>query len=198
MGIFLLHNKQTNNSTMRKSLLLVAGATMLALSSCEKIKDLVKFKVGVKSQDVNFSVPAIPSAGEQEFGSGNIHVNVDSIIKTQNNKAGVDNIKSAEVTEVSVEILNPDEENNLGVVERIIVELSSDTRPEPVTIAAKSGNPDEYITSMSLPLAENVDLADYLKANNYTYKLKAKTRRGTTKELNCKATIKYDLVVGLD
>lgn len=181
---------------MKKSLLMVAVATM-GLVSCEKVKDMIKFNVGVQSQNIEFNVPILAAAGEQNLAAATVQLNIDSIIKAQNKEVGVDNIKSAKVTEVTLEILNPDNDNNLAIVEGAKVMLSSDTKTEPVTIAELENNPDEYKTTITIP-AKDVDLAEYLKSTNYSYTLWAKTRRGTTKELQCKATIKYDLQVGLE
>jgi hypothetical protein len=183
---------------MKKLLLLVAGATIMGLVSCDKVKDMIKFNVGVQSQNVDFAVPILTNAGEQTLASESVTVNIDSIIKTKNASAGVGNIKSAKVTEVILEVQDADGDNSLGIVESAKVMLSSDTKTEMVTIAELTGNPDEYKTAITIPANGDVDLADYLKANTYSYTLLVTTRRGTTKELHCKAIIKYDLVVGLD
>lgn len=169
---------------------------MLGLVSCEKVKDMIKFNVGVQSQNVGFNVPVIATAGERDLAAASIHLNIDSIIKAENKEVGVDNIKSAKVTEVTLEILNPDNDNNLAIVESAKVLLSSDTKTEQVVIAEMENNPDEYRTTVTIP-AKDVDLAEYLRSSNYSYTLWAKTRRGTTIELRCKATIKYDLQVGM-
>ena len=183
---------------MKKSLLLVTAAAIMGLASCDKVKDMIKFNVGVQSQKAEFTVPILTSAGEQSLAAASIHVNIDSIIKAENSSAGVGNIKSAKVTEVILEVQDADGDNNLAIVESAKVMLSSDTKTEMVTIAELTGNPDEYKTTITLPANANVDLADYLKASTYSYTLWVNTRRGTTKELHCKAIIKYDLVVGLE
>lgn len=183
---------------MKKLLLLAVSAAVVGFASCDKLKDMVKINVGVQSQNGEFKIDPIPGAGENELGAANVYVNVDSIIKTQNSSVGVGNIKSAKVTEVTLEILNPSADNNFAVVESAKVSLSSDTKTEVVTIAELTGNPDEYKTTINIPLNGEVDLADYMRGSSFTYKLWAKTRRGTTEVINCKATVKYDLVVGLD
>ena len=183
---------------MKKLLLLAVSAAIVGFASCDEIKDMVKINVGVHSQNGTFNIDKIPSASEMDLGAANVHLNIDSIIKTQNSSVGVGNIKSAKVTEVTLEILNPSAENNFAVVENARVSLASDTKTELVTIAEVTGNPDEYKTSMNIPLTGTVDLADYMRGSSFTYKLWAKTRRGTTEVINCKATVKYELVVGLE
>ncbi len=183
---------------MKKLLLLAVSAAIVGFASCDKIKDMVKINVGVQSQNGEFKIDPIPGAGENELGAADVYLNIDSIIKTENSSVGVGNIKSAKVTEVTLEILNPSAENNFAVVENAKVSLASDTKPEVVTIAEITGNPDEYKTSMNIPLTGSVDLADYMSGSTFTYKLSAKTRRGTTEVINCKATVKYELVVGLE
>jgi hypothetical protein len=183
---------------MRKSMMMVAGATVLMLASCEKIKDLAQINVGAQSQNVAFTISIVPGAGEQNLAAEAVQLNIDSLIKAQNSSVGVNNIKSARVTGVRIEILDADSVNNFAVVEACKVMLSSDTKPEKVTIAELNGNPDEYKTSIDIPLNGDVDLADYMKGNSFSYTLWAKTRRGTTKEVHCTATISYDLKVGLE
>jgi hypothetical protein len=182
---------------MRKLMLLVAGATMMGFASCDKLKEIAQISVGAQSKDIEFSIPIVPAAGEQDLASENVVLNIDSVIKANNSSVGVNNIKSAKVTGVHLEVLDADQENNLAVIEAAKVILSSDTKTEPTTIAELTGNPDEYKTSIDIPV-NDVDLAEYLKSNNYSYTLWAKTRRGTTKEVKCKATISYDLKVGLE
>lgn len=171
---------------------------MTGLVSCEKLKDLAQISVGAHSYDVEFAIPEITAAGEQNLASDKVALNIDSIIKANNSSVGVNNIKSAKVQSVHIEIIDADSINNFGVVESCKILLSSDTRPEAVTIAELSGNPDEFKTSIDVPVNGEVDLAEYLKANNYSYTLWAKTRRGTTKEVHCTASIGYDLKVGLE
>ena len=182
---------------MRKLILLVAGATVMGLTSCEKLKDMAQIEVGAHSRDIEFTIPVIAAAGEQNLASDNVVLNIDSIIKEYNSSVGVNNIKSAKVTAVHLEVLDPDQENNLAVIESARVMLSSDTKPDATTIAELTDNPDEYKTSIDIPV-KDVDLAEYVKSNNYSYTLWAKTRRGTTKEVKCKATISYDLRVGVE
>jgi hypothetical protein len=183
---------------MRKLFMLAVGTVMIGLVSCDKLKELAKINVGAQSQDVEFNIPVVSGAGEQNLAGANVYLNIDSIIKATNSSVGVNNIKSARVTAVSITVLEPDSANNFAVVEACKVLLSSDTKPEQVTIAEMNGNPDEYKTTVDIPLNSSVDLAEYVKGNSYSYTLWAKTRRGTTKEVKCKATISYDLTVGLE
>ena len=179
---------------MRK-LLLLAGIAALGFTSCEKVKDLAKIKLGAQSQDIEFVIPVMQQGGDQELAAANTQLNIDSVIKAYNSSFGVANIKSAKVKSVTFSVIDADQENNLAIVENCSVQLASDTKPEFVTIAEIIGNPDEYATSIEIPV-KDVDLATYLTSNNYSYKVLAKTRRGTTKELNCKASISYELEVG--
>lgn len=178
-------------------MLLAAGAAMMGLMSCDKLKNLAKINVGAQSADIDFSIPVTP-AGEQNLAEANVTLNIDSVIKAYNSSVGVNNIKSAKVIALTLEVLDADSANNLALVEAAKVILSSDTKPTPVTIGELTNNPDEYKTSIDIPLNGDVDLAEYLRSNNYTYTLWAKTRRGTTKEVHCKAVVKYDIVVGLE
>src|ERR1043165_6241134 len=100
-----------------KKVLLLAGIAALGITSCNKIKDLAKIKLGAQTQDIEFVIPVMQQGGEQQLAAANAQLNIDSVIKAYNSSFGVNNIKSAKVTGVTLTVLDADADNNLAIVE---------------------------------------------------------------------------------
>ena len=179
------------------TLFLALGLTsILSISSCDKIKDAVKVNLLMQTADVNFVIPAQP-VGTQQLSQFSVPLNVDSILKKKNSSLGLDNIKSVKVKTCTIVLLNGDGTNNFGALSAAKAEMSSSSNSTMVTIAELSSNPDATANSLNLPVNGNTELKGYFKGNTFTYRVSGTTRRATTKALECRATIQFDVEAGL-
>lgn len=170
-------------------------ATVVSFSSCDKIKDALKVDIVMQTADVSFSIPVQP-VGTQQLSQFSVYLNVDSIIKKKNSSLGIDNIKSVKMKSCTLVLLNAEGNNNFGALSAAKAELSSNSNSTLVTIAELSSNPDVAATSLTLPVT-TTELKGYFQGTNFTYRLTGTTRRATTKTLECRATIQFDVEAGL-
>ncbi len=185
---------------MKKRILLpltTALAALFLFASCDKVKDAIKINFDASSSDIRFTIPPIEESGEATLADNNVYLNIDSLIKSQSDEIGVENIKSVNIKECIITLENGDSINHFGIFESCKIELASDTKTELVTIAEINDNPETESFSMNMPIKSDVNLAEYFHAKNYTYKLIGKTRRGTTIELQCNVSATYNIVAGL-
>ncbi len=170
---------------------------VLALSSCNKLKDAAKVNIGLSSTKVDFTIPIITQTGPVQLAAFNEYVNVDSIIKANNASVAASNIQSVYITSCEITMLDGDAVNNFAVLESGKAELSSNTKPDMITVAEVTNNPDMLSYELDLPVNSSINLKEYFNATTFSYKLSGTARRTTTKEIHCTATIKYNLVAGL-
>lgn len=179
------------------SVFLVA-ALLLNIYSCDKIKDLAKVNFNMDNSDGEFTIPAIVTVGEASFGTDDIYMNLDSIIKAQNSKVGSNNIKEVKIKSCELTLSNGDSKNNFSALESCMLEMKSNVKPDFIKMAAVSNNPDVEAQTLNLPVESSLDLKDYfLSANQFTYRVSGKSRKTTDKDLNCKILVKYTIVAGL-
>jgi len=182
---------------MRRSIItaFIIG-TCVALSSCSKIIDGVGVNIGMQSSTVDFTIPVIATTDDTSFVAFNTHMDIDSIIRA-NSQFSANNIKSAKLKSVTVRFDNGDEINNFGALDNYKVFFASNNKPDMITVAENANNPDDHSQEISLPVNTGQELKDYFKSNEFSYIIKGRMRRQTTKELNCHAVIKYNVKVGL-
>ena len=175
---------------------LCALALSTVLFSCEKVKDAIKVNYSLTGAEATFYIDAQP-AGTQELSQFFVKLNIDSAIKANHSSFGVDNIKSAKIKSVVIEVLNGEGQNTLGALSACHLAFASDNKPTPLTLASLTNNPDVAATSLNIPVDGNQELKDYLRAKSFIYHVSGTTRRPTTKQLQCKAIVTYDLQLGL-
>lgn len=172
-------------------------AFAVCLSSCDKIKDLVKVNVPMQSADISFTIPAQPSAGTYTLAEFSASLNVDSLIKSENSSLGIENIQSVKITACTIALQNADTENHFGILSACRAELSTNNNSNLVTLAQVSNNPDTQSADLNLAVDSTLELKDYFSGTVFYYKISGTTRRPITKDLQAKATIKFDVQVGL-
>ncbi len=184
----------------RKNLLSVYAlclGSILALASCDKIKDAVKIDLGVTSSDITFTIPVLEQSGEATLATDQVYLNIDSIIKTYDENLSASNIKSAVIESCTITLIGGDSVDNLSVLESCKVQFSSDSKQETIIVAELPNNPDVESYTLEIPVNSNLDLAPYFKSKNFSYKLTGVSRRATSQKLECKATVSYHIVAGL-
>jgi len=170
---------------------------VVALSSCNKLKDVAKVNIGLNSKQVDFTIPVIDKTGQMDLAAFDVYVNVDSIIQANNLSVTANNIQSVKITSCDIVMNDGDAQNNFAVLQSGKAELASNTKTDMLTVAELTDNPDVQAYTLSLPVNSNVNLKDYFNATTFSYKLSGFARRTTSKEIHCTATIHYNLVAGL-
>lgn len=170
-------------------------AFAVSLSSCNKLKDLVKVNVPMQTADISFTIPAQSSAGTYTLAEFSASLNIDSLIKAENSSVGIKNIQSVKITSCTITLQNADTANHFGVLSTIKAELSTNNNSSLVTLAELSTNPDTQSSYLDLPVNSSLELKDYFSGTSFYYKISGTTRRPITKDLQAKATIKFDVEV---
>jgi hypothetical protein len=167
------------------------------ISSCDKIKDLVKATFNLKNESVTVSIPASGSVLTYS-NSETFSLNLDSIIKAQNSQLGIGNIKNFTVNSINLTIENPDSLNNFGNLSSCVISFYSNVKTTPITIASLASNPDVNVSTLNIPVSPGVDLMEYTRnASLLTYSLSGSLRRATTKELKVKVKADFSVTAGL-
>jgi hypothetical protein len=170
---------------------------LLFLTSCKKIKDVAQLSVPLTSNEVEFTLPQILTAGTLEIGELSLPINVDSIIKANNAEFALKNIKSVTANTCTLTMLDGDANNNFSAIKDCAIKFKSNINTNEIDLANVANNPDGVAYSLNVPVNSSIDLVDYFKTNSFTYKIIATTRKATSKPVRCKALFKFTLKVGL-
>ncbi|MCU7550543.1 hypothetical protein OCK74_15600 [Chitinophagaceae bacterium LB-8] len=178
---------------MRKTymfLALVSVVSAIAFSSCEKIKEKIFDSFSANGADYEFTIPIIANTNEATLSTTTVNFNVDSAIKA-NTKGffGVGILKQINPEEVTLNLLNANDLNNLANFESFKVQVTTPSNSTPTVIASMT-NPDTYAATTKLTVDNSKDLLDLLKASSITYKVIGKARRITTQPLKAQLIVK--------
>ena len=166
-------------------------------SSCNKIKEAVKATIGLKSADIEFTIPQITATGPATIANKDVYLNVDSIIKANNSKLNASNIRSVNIKSCTITMLDGDASNNFSALNACKVDFSSNVNTNFYTLAEITNNPDVEAYTLEIPVNATVNFKDYFNATTFSYKVSGDARKTTSKDIHCKATIEYDLEAGL-
>ncbi len=166
-------------------------------TSCNKIKEAVKADINLTYSDVEFTIPQITAAGPATLSSKDVYLNIDSIIKASNTKLSAGNIRSVTIKSCVVNMIDGDAANNFSALESCKVDFSSNVNTQLYSLAEITNNPDTEAYTLEIPVNSSINLKDYFNATTFSYTLAGNARKTTSKEIKCKATIKYTLEAGL-
>lgn len=169
----------------------------VSLFSCNKIKELAKINIELSSADIEFTIPKINATGPATLADKNVYLNVDSIIKANNAELGAKYIKSVTLKSCTITMVDGDANNNFSALESCKVDFSSNINGSKVKLAEITNNPDVESYELTFPLGGTVNLKDYFNATTFSYNITGSARKTTSKDINCKATIRYTLEAGL-
>lgn len=171
---------------------LIALFITLGLASCDKLKEKLFTAFITNSADMDFTVNVINTIDTRsDIGSMTTNMNIDSIIKAETGDAfSLKDIKSINIEECKLTVLNPDATNNFANFEEGWLVFNTNAGAAPIQIATGL-NPDVYSDTWYLPVDKTINLKDYLGGNTLAYIVAAKARRVTTKKLDCKMAIKF-------
>lgn len=169
-------------------------AITLTALSCTKIANLLTFRLGMQTKSFDFSIPVTTDTGTMAVGPVMTSFNVDSFVKANTaGQFGASNIKSVKLSSVVLTLNNADAANNFQNFSFVDVDFSSNTNGTPYNMSI-ANNPDSYSATLSLPVDTTVNLATYL-GNEFTYSVRGRLRKGTTKQIDCTATVTFNLQV---
>ncbi len=182
---------------MKTTKSIIALFALLFLFSCNKLKENIKISVPA-TMEYEFIIPVVDQAGNLTLDEGVVKLDIEELIKQENSKLSTSNLQSVLIKslEIKVDDSTKYDDDNLTALSSIEVTLSSDNNPEPMTIAKDDKAPSNpYL--YTVPIFTDVNYAVYFYGKEFKYNIKATTNRATTKEIKCKATIKYSITAGL-
>ncbi|HWL00412.1 MAG TPA: hypothetical protein VNQ55_10710 [Parapedobacter sp.] len=167
------------------------------LTSCKKIKETLKADFDYEAEAITVTMPAVPIAGNGFEVTHEVAMDLDAIIRENAPLVSANNVREINLTGITIEVADADEDNNLQNLETIRVSVGADGLEDKV-IAEIADNPDVYKTSLSLPATDGaVDLKPYIMKKKFDYTLNVKPRRGTTKSLTVTVKTFFTFVVGV-
>jgi len=183
---------------LKSFLLLFVVFSIGFLSSCDELKDAIKADFDYAGDAILLDIPEITSTSEVTIiGEEEYNFDLENIIKQNAPSFSISNIKEVKLHSVKVELTNGDADNNFQNLETLQVEVSA-TGLQNKIAAEVTNNPNTYSLSLNVPVVGgSIDLKNYFTKQQFTYRLKAKARKTTTKVLKAKITADYSFVVGL-
>ena len=167
------------------------------LTSCQKIKENLKADFDYEAEPITVTIPPVPIAGEGFELTKEVAMDLDAIIRQNAPLVSANNVREINLTGITIEVADADEDNNLQNLETIRMTVGADGVEEQV-IAEIANHPDVYETSLSIPVTDGaVDLKPYIMKKKFDYTLHIKPRRGTTKSLTVTVKTFYTFVVGV-
>lgn len=183
--------------TIRPILVFTLIFTVGFLSSCKKVKEVLKADFDYDAEPITLTIPAVPIAGQGFELTQEIAMDLEAIIRDHSPIGGAHNVREINLTDMTIELEGADEDNNLQNLETIRVSVGAEGLDDQV-LAEVAENPDEYAASLSLPIPGGAaDLKPYIMKKKFDYKLYVKPRRGTTKSLTVTVKTSYTFVVGV-
>ncbi|THU39286.1 hypothetical protein FAM09_12295 [Niastella caeni] len=173
----------------------VAVLALTTVTSCNKLKDVIKINVPLETADIQFSIAPQP-AGTQQLTAFQFGINIDSLLKIENSSLGTSNIKQVKVKSITLQLNNATQNDNWGALSACEAGLASNNIPSYTVFAGLTSNPDAYATTLNIPV-KDVDLKNYFNSTVLYYKVSGTTRRATTTTLTGTATIVFDIEAGL-
>jgi len=184
-------------TTIRPVLVFILIFTAGFLTACKKIKENLKADFDYEAEAITLTIPAVPIVGEGIEVTKEVAMDLDAIIQRNAPLVSANNVRAINLTGITVELADADEDNNLQNLETIRVTVNADGVGGKV-IAEIADNPDVYETSLSIPVTDGaVDLKPYIMQKKFDYALNVEPRRGTTKSLSVTIKTFYTFVVGL-
>lgn len=165
--------------------LFIACVLLLQISSCKKIIAAVFGGTDVNVPQVQVTVPTViaVTSNEISLGSFSFYFNLDSVVKA--NTAGVfgaNAVNSIKIKQISINITNADQLNNLANFKNARITLQSNTNNNPAEIFS-STFADTYASTYTYTPTNSPELISYLKGTNISYNVYGTIRRITNKPL---------------
>ncbi len=159
-------------NTTIKALAFFTIASFVFMGGC--VSKLTTVNFDYKSQ-TSLSTGAFPTAGTHTFGESRLRSDLDSFLKKQGTSG--DLLDELRLKSATITIKNPSN-GNFDAVDKVELWVSTDNNPE-VLLASKNPVP-KGVNTVSLDVNSTADLATYLKANEFTYRIKGTNNAALT------------------
>jgi hypothetical protein len=179
------------------AIIIIAGLSLSIFSSCNKVKDIVKFNIPV-TMEYDFVIPPIPDTTQSVSAVVDINYNVDSVVKSTNEQLGVGNVRTVNISSVILTIPpeSQDAQDNFTALSALSLAISSDQNQNWVTLCSITAPPVTPYT-LDMPVNKEADLSSYFTSDKFHFKIGGKAHRITSKIIKGKATIKFIIVATL-
>lgn len=181
------------------STLALTSTFVVSCSIKDKILDAVFTAFTAKVADYDVTVPAINNTTlYQTINDQTVQFDLDSAIKAEtSDQFSLDNINTVTAEEIILTLNGsgseaPDANNNFANFEKVKVTIYSNSNTTPISFEV-TNNPDNYATTLSIPLDKTVNLKSYLTGKTFFYNVSAKARRETTHPLRVNVAVKMKI-----
>jgi hypothetical protein len=151
-------------NTAIKTLAFLTIASFIFVGGC--VSKLTTFNFDYKTK-TSVSTGAFPTAGTHTFGESRLTSDLDSVLKAQG--TSLDMLDELKLKSATFTITNPSG-GNFDAVDNVELWISADGSPE-VLLASKKPVA-KGLNSVSLDVNSSEDLSNYLKAHEFTYRIK--------------------------
>ena len=177
---------------MKKLHYVVSVLFLTPFISCNKIIEAVYPGEDMTLEELTVEVPPVPVADstlEIPVGTFTTYVNTDSTIRANTGGVfGINSVSSVKVKEVTMQVKNADDANNLSAFKSFRIAISSNTDANPLDIVDIE-IPATVVASYSSTPLNSPDITPYLHGTWITYTVYCSIRHTTTKTLNLSTTI---------
>lgn len=171
-------------------------ATLFALPSCTKgTMDTTEKKVKLNHSNLSLRIPMIMGSGDNDSVTSFYHkMNMDSFVKSYG-KYDTSSIRSVKLQSCTLRITDGDTANNMRNFHTTNIGLTSGSNRNIFRIAAFTDIVDTNAYTITIPTSYDPNLASFYKADSVRYRLYGNFRRGTKKDLNCVADLKFEVLL---
>ncbi|NGM63397.1 hypothetical protein G5B30_15915 [Sphingobacterium sp. SGG-5] len=174
--------------------------SMFAFSSCEELKELIKFDFDLKGEAIEIVIEPTEETGSQiTIGSEQFEKSLEQVIKENAPDADLSKIKAITLTNISAEITKGAKDgNNFQNFSKIYVKVNAEEKEvEDAELVAQTTIEDET-THLEVPVnGGSVDIKSWFSKQNFEYVLQADITEAITEELTIRITADYAFTFGL-
>lgn len=144
----------------------------------------------------SITLPPYSQTGIAFSGNQSVRFSVDSFIKANiGKKFGVNNIVSAKISSYTLALQNPTDATNFANFKSCSGSFHTQGNQEDFGVNI-SNNPDDYSSTLSMPVDTTEELKGYLMGGNqFTCSVGGSLRRPTKDSIHCIATVAFNIKV---
>ena len=173
--------------------------SMFTFSSCEELKDLLKFDFDLEGETIEIVVAELEVGEGVEIGKEQFEKSLEQIIKENQPDADLSKIKAIKLSNISMQIVkNGDEGNNFQNLGSIYTEVRASGLNDLLVAKKENINSDVPQYRLDLPVeGGSIDVKNYFSKTDFEYVVKADVVKETTKELTIQIKADYSFTFGL-
>jgi hypothetical protein len=171
---------------------IISICLLVATASCNKIIEAVYPGEDITLEELTVTVPPLPVADstfEIPVGTFTTYVNTDSIIRASTGGVfGINSVSSVQVKEVTMNVQNAEDTNNLSAFKSFRIAMASNTDSASLDIVNLE-IPATAVASYTSTPSNSPNITSYLHGTWITYTVYCSIRHTTTKTINLSTTI---------